>query len=65
MLFKLLPLYCKNMDNSWGKKPANSGSGRKNNVLIFDERLLAAKILQKLQVSAALVKIEIQNMKLI
>lgn len=55
MLFKLLPLYCKNLQTK---------NRNKNLALIFDERVLAAKILHKLQDDKKL-RIELINMKLL
>ena len=66
ILFKLLPLYCQNNDVSWTKKSSSEKNyGKKNNALIFDERLLAAKILQNLRDSSSLLQISLVDKKVL
>ena len=66
ILFKLLPLYCSNHDVTWAKKNNPDKSyGKKHNALIFDERLLAAKILQNLRDSSNLLQISLIDLKVV
>ena len=66
MLFKLLPLFCSNNGVSWrNKKKSSSSLGSKSKVLIFDERLLAAKILQNLRDRSCLLQISLLNKKVL